>query len=169
MTLAKGLGSGMPIGLMVARAGLMRSWPRGSHGNTYGGNPICCAAALATLDLVEGGYMTNAALVGAAFLARLRELQARHPEIGDVRGKGLFLGVELVKDRVSKQPATAFCEAVVTRAFHNGLLLLSCGASTLRLIPPLLVSHAEVNEALAILEASLNEAREQLGAVEEVR
>jgi 4-aminobutyrate aminotransferase len=168
MTLAKGLGSGLPIGLMVARASLMRSWPRGSHGNTYGGNPICCAAALATLDLVEGSYMANAAEVGATFQARLRGLQTRHPEIGDVRGKGLFLAAELVKDRASKQPAAQFCEAVIRRAFHNGLLLLSCGASTIRFIPPLLVSHAEVDEAMAILDASLNEAREQPGAVEEV-
>jgi 4-aminobutyrate aminotransferase len=137
--------------------------------NTYGGNPICCAAALATLDLVESRYMANAAEVGATFLARLRELQMRHPEIGDVRGKGLFLGVEMVKDRASKQVAAAFCEAAITRAFHNGLLLLSCGTSTIRLIPPLLVSHAEVEEAVAILEASLNEAREQVGAVEKLR
>jgi len=159
LTLAKGLASGMPIGLMVARSGVMQSWPRGSHGNTYGGNPLCCAAALATLDLVEGGLMANAEHVGETFLGRLRDLQARHPEIGDVRGKGLFLAVELVKDRVSKEPAAEFCEAVVTRAFHNGLLLLSCGASAIRFMPPLPVSCAQVDEALTILDASLDEAR----------
>ena len=111
--------------------------------------------------------MENAAKVGAVVPRAVARSAARHPEIGDVRGKGLFLGIELVKDRASKQPAAAFCDAVITRAFHNGLLLLSCGTSTIRLIPPLLVSAAEVDEALTILEASLNEAREQLGAVEE--
>ncbi len=159
MTLAKGLGSGMPIGMMVARRGVMEAWPRGAHGNTYGGNPLCCAAALATIDLVEREYMANAARVGGLFLERLRDLQARHPEIGDVRGKGLFLAIELVKDRESKEPAHDFCEAVVRQAFQNGLLLLSCGVSAIRFMPPLMVTFEQVDEALAILEASLHEAR----------
>ena len=160
LTLAKGLGSGMPIGLMVARKGLMQSWPRGAHGNTYGGNPLCCAAALATLDLVEASFMANADDVGRFLVERLRALQTRHPEIGDVRGKGLFVGVELVTERESKTPAHQFCDAVVNRAFHNGLLLLPCGTSTVRFMPPLLVSRAEVEEALTLFEASLNEARQ---------
>ena len=164
MTLAKGLASGMPIGMMVARRSLMQAWPRGSHGNTYGGNPLCCAAALATLDLVEREYMANAATAGALFLERLRDLQAHHPEIGDVRGKGLFLAIELVTSRALKEPAHDFCEAVVRRAFQNGLLLLSCGASTIRFMPPLLVTAAEVDEALAILDASLHEARQGAAA-----
>lgn len=164
MTLAKGLGSGMPIGLMVARTPIMSAWPRGAHGNTYGGNPLCCAAALATLDLVEGGYMDNAARVGQFFISRLRDLQTRHPEIGEVRGKGLFLGMELVKDRQTREPAKRLCDAVVTRAFHNGLLLLSCGTSTIRFMPPLLVTEAEVEEALTLVEASLNEARASLAS-----
>ena len=105
MTLAKGLASGLPIGLVVAKKPVMEKWPRGAHGNTYGGNPLCCAAALATLDLVEHQYTANAAEVGAYFIDRLRGLQERHPEIGDVRGRGLFIGMELVKDRVSKVPA----------------------------------------------------------------
>ncbi len=161
LTLAKGLGSGMPIGVMLARRSLMQAWPRGAHGNTYGGNPICCAAALATLDLVEREYAANAARVGELFLARLRRLQADHAEIGDVRGKGLFLAVELVKDRLSKEPAGPFCEEVVRRAFQNGLLLLPCGASTIRFMPPLIASSADVEEAVTILDASLNEARSQ--------
>jgi 4-aminobutyrate aminotransferase len=164
MTLAKGLGSGLPIGAMVARRGVMRAWPRNAHGNTYGGNPLCCAAALATLDLVEKGYMANADAVGRFFLDRLRGLQACHDEIGDVRGKGLFIGIELVKDRESKEPATAFCEAVVNRAFANGLLLLSCGVSTIRFMPPLMVSKGEVVEALTILDASFKEARQELAS-----
>jgi 4-aminobutyrate aminotransferase len=160
MALAKGLASGMPIGLVVARKPIMDKWPRGAHGNTFGGNPLCCAAALATLDLVETQYTANAAEVGAYFINRLRGLQERHPEIGDVRGRGLFIGMELVTDRVSKLPAKKLCDAVITRAFHNGLILLSCGTSTVRFMPPLVVSRAEVDEALTIVDASLTEARD---------
>ena len=158
MTLAKGLGSGMPIGLVVAKKRLMEKWKRGAHGNTYGGNPICCAAALATLELVQREYAANAAAVGAYFMTRLRELQQRFECIGDVRGKGLMIGVELITDRASRKPAAALCQRVLTRAFHNGLLLLSCGISTVRFIPPLMVSRAQVDEAVTLLEASLAEA-----------
>jgi len=159
MTLAKGIASGLPIGLVVAKKPIMEKWPRGAHGNTYGGNPICCAAALATLDLVEHEYTANAADVGAYFIDRLRGLQEGHPEIGDVRGKGLFIGMELVKDRTTKAPAKEFCEGAITRAFHNGLLLLSAGASTIRLAPPLVVTRGQIDEATTILDASLTEAR----------
>jgi 4-aminobutyrate aminotransferase len=158
LTLAKGLGSGLPIGAVVARRRHMEKWPRGAHGNTFGGNPVCCAAALATLDLVEREYAANAAAVGGHFIARLRELQARHAVIGDVRGKGLMIGMELVKDRTSRAPAKELCDAVLHRAFANGLILLSCGASTVRFMPPLLVTKGEVEEAMTILEASLVEA-----------
>jgi 4-aminobutyrate aminotransferase len=162
MTLAKGLGSGLPIGAVVAKKRIMEQWAPGAHGNTYGGNPLCCAAALATLDLVEKDYANNAAVVGEHFMARLREIQARHAEIGEVRGKGLMIGMELVKDRGSRAPAKELCDAVIHRAFHNGLILLSCGASTVRFMPPLLVTEAQVDEAVALLEASLVEAREGL-------
>jgi 4-aminobutyrate aminotransferase len=162
MTLAKGLASGLPIGLVVAKKPVMEHWPRGAHGNTYGGNPLCCAAALATLDLVEHQYTANAAEVGAYFIERLRGLQDRHPEIGDVRGRGLFIGMELVKDRASKVPAKELCDAAITRAFHNGVLLLLCGASTIRFAPPLVVTRAEVDEVLSIVDASLAEARADL-------
>jgi 4-aminobutyrate aminotransferase len=158
LTLAKGLGSGLPIGMVVARKSIMERWTRGAHGNTFGGNPLCCAAALATLDLVEGGYTRNAAEVGRYFRRRLRELQARHTVIGDVRGRGLMIGMELVKDLDSKAPAKELCDKVVERAFHNGLLLLSCGVSTLRFMPPLLVTREHVAEAMSLLEASLEEA-----------
>jgi 4-aminobutyrate aminotransferase len=131
-----------------------------AHGNTYGGNPLCCTTALATLDLVEREYAANAAVVGAHFMARLRELQARHDAIGEVRGRGLMIGMELVTDRASRAPARELCDAVIHRAFHNGLLLLSCGKSTVRFMPPLLVTRAQVDEAMAILETSLVEARE---------
>jgi 4-aminobutyrate aminotransferase len=159
LTLAKGLGSGLPIGLVVAKRRLMERWTRGAHGNTYGGNPVCCAAAIATLDLVSGGLAANASDVGGYFMGRLRELQARHDVIGEVRGKGLMIGMELVTDRASRTPAHALAEAVVRRAFHNGLLLLSCGVSTVRFMPPLVVTRAEVDEAVTILDASLEEAR----------
>ncbi|HEX9189808.1 MAG TPA: acetyl ornithine aminotransferase family protein [Vicinamibacteria bacterium] len=158
LTLAKGLGSGLPIGAIVAKKRIMERWARGAHGNTFGGNPLCCAAALATLDLVEREYAANAANVGEYFLSRLRELQSRHDVIGDVRGKGLMIGMELVTDRASRTPAKELCDAVIHRAFRNGLLLLSCGTSTVRFMPPLLVTTADVDEATTLLEASLAEA-----------
>jgi 4-aminobutyrate aminotransferase len=160
VTLAKGLGSGLPIGAVVAKRRLMQQWPRGAHGNTFGGNPLCCAAALATLELVEREYARNAAAVGAHFMARLLGLQSRHEQIGEVRGKGLMIGMELVTDRSSRAPARALAEAVLHRAFHNGLLLLSCGKSTVRFMPPLVATTADVDEAIALLEASLVEALE---------
>jgi 4-aminobutyrate aminotransferase len=158
MSLAKGLASGMPLGVVAARRRHMQQWKRGAHGNTFGGNPLCCAAALATLELVEREYAANAANVGEYFIARLRELQQRFPCIGDVRGKGLMIGMELVTDRASRTPARALCEAVLTRAFHNGLLLLSCGLSTVRFIPPLMINRGHVDEAMTMLETALTEA-----------
>jgi 4-aminobutyrate aminotransferase len=158
MALAKGLGSGLPIGAMVARRRYMEQWKRGAHGNTFGGNPLSCAAALATLELVEREYSANAASVGEYFIARLRELKERHPCIGDVRGRGLMIGMELVTDRTSKEPARALCDAVLTRAYHQGLLLLACGQSTVRFIPPLMINRAHVDEAMIMLEAALKEA-----------
>jgi 4-aminobutyrate aminotransferase len=158
MTLAKGLGSGLPIGMVVAKRSIMQRWARGAHGNTYGGNPLCCAAALATLDLVSGGYCENAARVGAYFLRQLAALAERFESIGEVRGKGLMIGMELVTERATRTPARRLCDTLITRAYHNGLLLLSCGASTVRFMPPLLISTAQVDEAVALLERSLIEA-----------
>jgi 4-aminobutyrate aminotransferase len=157
MTLAKGLGSGLPIGMVVAKKKLMAQWKRGAHGNTYGGNPICCAAALATVALVERELAANAARVGEHFIGKLRELKLRYDCIGDVRGKGLMLGIELVESRATKKPAAELCDRLITRAYHNGLLLLSCGQSTIRFMPPLTISSADVDEALTLLTASLDE------------
>ena len=159
LTVAKGLGSGLPIGMVVAKKRVMEKWTRGAHGNTFGGNPLCCAAALATLDLVEGGYMRNADDVGRYFRRRLRELMDRHPYIGEVRGKGMMIGMELVKDRASQEPAKELCDAVVTRAYHNGLLLLSCGQSTVRFMPPLVATRENADEAVTLIEASLGGGR----------
>jgi 4-aminobutyrate aminotransferase len=157
MALAKGLGSGMPIGLVVAKKAHMEQWKRGAHGNTYGGNPVCCAAALATLDLVEDGFMANAATVGAYFMDRLRDWQSRTPQIGQVRGAGLMIGLELIAGNGDKTPARKLCDDLVTRAYQNGLILLSCGASTVRFMPPLNITRADVDEAMTMLDASLAE------------
>jgi 4-aminobutyrate aminotransferase len=157
MTLAKGLGSGLPIGMVVAKKKIMEKWSRGAHGNTFGGNPLCCAAALATVDLVEREYAANSARTGEYFINRLRELKLRYDCVGDVRGKGLMLGMELVENRATKTPATDLCDRLITRAYHNGLLLLMCGQSTIRFMPPLLITNADVDEALTLLTASLDE------------
>jgi 4-aminobutyrate aminotransferase len=137
------------------------TWPRGSHGNTFGGNPISCAAALATIDLIENEYMENASTVGQYTLDALHEIMARHPSIGDVRGIGLMIGVEFVKDRKSKLPAEELCSKIVDLAFERGLILLSCGRSVMRIAPPLSISKAEVDEGLAIFEEAVTLAEKE--------
>jgi 4-aminobutyrate aminotransferase len=164
MTLAKGIASGLPLGLVVASQKVMEKWPPGSHANTYGGNPLCCAAALATLDLIQKQYTDNAAKMGERAMATLRAMAQKYPQIGDLRGRGLMIGVELVKDRESKTPAKELATAVVNRAYQNGLLLLECGASGIRLIPPLMIEPALLDEGLAILEKSFREALVESGA-----
>ncbi len=156
MCLAKGLGSGLPIGAVVARASLMKQWKNGAHGNTYGGNPVTCAAANATIDLVRAEYTANAAKVGAHFMKRLHELKKDYPCIGDVRGIGLMIGVEMIEKDGS--PARAMVDRLLNRAYQNGLILLSCGVSTLRFMPPLSVTEAEVDESLVYFRQSLDEA-----------
>jgi 4-aminobutyrate aminotransferase len=153
---AKGLGSGMPIGAIVAKESVM-TWPRGSHGSTYGGNPVACASALATLELVEDQLAANAAKMGARLLAGIKKLQAKHVSIGDVRGAGLFIGVEFVTDRATKEPATEFMGKLEQLAFTKGLLLLGCGKSTIRVAPPLVLSEYDVDKGLEILDACLTE------------
>jgi 4-aminobutyrate aminotransferase len=157
MTLAKGLGSGMPIGMVVAKRSIMQKWTRGAHGNTFGGNPLCCAAAIATLEIIEKELCANAAWVGEYFMGKLRTLAKKHPVIGEIRGKGLMIGMELVTDRASKTPAKKLCDALITRAFHNGLILLSCGQSTVRFMPPLMIGAADVDEAVELVDRSLDE------------
>ncbi len=153
---AKGLGSGMPIGAIVARESIMK-WTRGSHGSTFGGNPVCCAAALATLELVENGLMQNAGKMGHRLLVGLKKLQDKHPVIGDVRGVGLMVGVEFVKDRVTKEPASALIGELEQMAFRRGLLLLGCGKSTIRIAPPLVLSPYDVDTGLDIIDGCLTE------------
>jgi 4-aminobutyrate aminotransferase len=157
MTLAKGLGSGLPIGMVVAKRSIMQKWTRGAHGNTFGGNPVCCAAALATLDLVEHQYCANAAKVGEYFMKKLHALAAKYPVVGEIRGKGLMIGMELVTDRASKVPAKRLCDTLITRAYHNGLILLACGQSTVRFMPPLMIAESDVEEAVELLSHSLDQ------------
>ncbi|MCL4529100.1 MAG: aminotransferase class III-fold pyridoxal phosphate-dependent enzyme, partial [Chloroflexi bacterium] len=162
ITIAKGIASGMPLGATIARRDVM-DWPKGSHGNTYGGNPIACAAALATIDLIEKKYMQNAAEVGQYALDALEEIKARHPSIGDVRGKGLMIGVEFVMNRETKEPASKLYERVVDLAFERGLLTLGCGQSVIRIAPPLSISKSEVDEGLVIFEEAIGLAEKEFG------
>lgn len=157
---AKGLGSGMPIGATIARKSVM-DWPVGAHGNTYGGNPVASAAALATLDLVENGLMENAQEQGTYLLDALAEIETRHPSIGQIRGKGLMVGVEFVQDKGSKEPAKALRDTVERTAFRNGLLLLGCGQSTIRMAPPLIITQDQANQALEIFEAAVTSAEQE--------
>jgi 4-aminobutyrate aminotransferase len=158
ITIAKGIASGLPLGLAVAGRDLMQKWTSGAHANTYGGNPVCCAAAIATLELVRSGYMENARVIGEHIVVGLKGLAGEFPAIGDIRGRGLMIGVEFVKDRSTKAPAKELVKAIVNRSYHNGLLLLTCGASAIRLIPPLMISRELADEALEVFRASLREA-----------
>ena len=153
---AKGIASGLPIGAIIAKESVM-TWPQGSHGSTYGGSPVCCDAALATLDVVEGGLMDNAREMGERLMSGLKALQAVYPIIGDVRGKGLFIGVDFVEDRKTKKPAKKFVHDLEMLAFSKGLLLLPCGASVLRLAPPLVMDANDVDCGLAIMDECLAE------------
>jgi 4-aminobutyrate aminotransferase len=165
ITVAKGIASGIPIGAMVARKSIV-TWPKGSHGNTYGGNPIACAAALATLGLVEDNYMANAGEVGNYILDKLYEIKEEHPSIGCVRGIGLMIGVEFVKDQETKTPATELRDKIEKFAFERGLLTLGCGRSTIRISPALCITKEEADEGLEIFEEaiSLAEEMEELSA-----
>ena len=160
VTIAKGIASGMPLGACLARRSIM-DWDRGSHGNTFGGNPIACAAALATIGLIQDQYLANAAEVGQYTLDALEEIQARHPSIGDVRGRGLMIGVEFVEDRQSKEPAKRLYQRVVDLAFERGLLLLGCGASVIRVAPALSISKSEIDEGLGIFEEAVTLAEQE--------
>ncbi|MBC7264324.1 MAG: acetyl ornithine aminotransferase family protein [Chloroflexi bacterium] len=160
VTIAKGIASGMPLGVMAARRSLM-TWPPGAHGNTFGGNPISCAAALATIRLIEEeDYLGNAERMGKYMLENLRRMQADHPSMGDVRGLGLMIGVEIVKDKATREPVPDLRNAVVQGSFERGLLILGCGPTSLRFMPALNVTQDAVDEALVIFEDALTEAEE---------
>ena len=155
VTLAKGIASGMPLGALLARDEVMQ-WSSGGHGSTFGGNPVSVAAALATVDLLEGGgLIENAETVGGHLLTFLRQRLSSHAVVGDVRGLGLMVGVEIVRDRQSRAPAPDLREAILAEAFRRGLLLLGCGKSTIRLAPPLVVDRDDAEAAVGILEAAV--------------
>ncbi len=160
VTSAKGIASGLPLGAMIARRSVA-TWGPGSHGNTYGGNPIACAAALATVAVLEEGALGNAATLGARAFEGLTRLAERHPSIGQVRGRGLMLGIELVRDRSTRERAPELRDDVARQAFEHGLVVLGCGKNTLRLTPPLTVSSAELDEALEILDTALSLAEQR--------
>ncbi|MBI3313175.1 MAG: acetyl ornithine aminotransferase family protein [Candidatus Omnitrophica bacterium] len=151
ITCAKGIASGLPLGAVIARADLM-DWEPGSHANTFGGNPLACMAALETLRLLEEGLLQNAAAVGDYLIAKLKELSRRFPLIGDVRGVGLMVGIELVRDRHTKELAARERDQIIKQAFQKGLLLLGCGESGIRFSPPLIVTKNHVDIAVEILE-----------------
>jgi 4-aminobutyrate aminotransferase len=156
VTVAKGLGSGMPIGAFIAKAAVM-TWGPGAHGSTFGGNPVCCAAALATLDLVEREYMANARTMGERLIEGVRGLARRHQVIGEVRGRGLMIGIELVKDRTTREPVPDLVKRLEQLAFAKGLLVLGAGKSTIRLAPPLVVDEYDVDTAVSILDRCLTD------------
>ena len=146
----------MPLGAMVARSDIM-VWEAGSHASTFGGNPLSCSAALATIELLEAELMENATVRGELLLSRLRELQKSIECIGDVRGKGLMVGSELVKNRETKERASDWRNEVIQRAFQKGLLLLGCGENTIRFCPALTVTAEEIEVCLSIFEDTLRE------------
>ncbi len=156
MCLAKGIASGMPLGAMVADADIM-NWEAGSHASTFGGNPVSCQAAMATIELLEESLMANAEKQGRRLMEGLLSLQKEIECIGDVRGKGLMVAVELVSDRESKEPARKWRSAVIQAAFRRGLLLLGCGENSIRFSPALTVSAAEVDLCLTIFEEAVRE------------
>jgi 4-aminobutyrate aminotransferase len=151
---AKGIASGMPLGALIARDDVMQ-WSSGGHGSTFGGNPVSVAAALATFRLLEDGLIDNAARVGEGLMSSLRTRLARHDVVGDVRGLGLMIGVEIVTDRARRQPAPELRERILEEAFRRGLLLLGCGKSTIRLAPPLIVDAEDAEIAVRILDEAV--------------
>jgi 4-aminobutyrate aminotransferase len=159
VTMAKAIGGGIPMGAVALRADLDFT-VNGAHSNTFGGNLVAASAALATLDVIEKErLLDNARVQGTYLIGRLRELQTRHEEIGDVRGLGLMTATEFVRDRRSKEPAVAFRDHVLEESYRRGLILLPCGKSTLRYIPPLVVRREEIDEAIEILDAAIVAAR----------
>ena len=154
VAVAKGVASGMPLGVTVARADVM-TWPPGAHASTFGGNPVSCAAAMATIKLLKDSLVKNAAEVGAFMIDRLKELQQKYPIIGDVRGKGLMIGVELVRDRVTKERATDERDTVVDACFSRGLLVLGAGKNTIRVSPPLVLTKDQAATAVGIIDQAI--------------
>src|SRR5580692_5971837 len=158
--MAKGIASGMPLGICMTRANIM-NWVPGSHASTFGGNPISIAASIATIDILEREAIANAAKVGGEVVKRLEGWKQTHPSVGDVRGRGLMIGIELVQDKATREPASALRNRVETLAFERGLMVLGCGENSIRLCPPLVVTSEEASVALDVLEDALTQAEKE--------
>ncbi len=156
MTLAKGIASGLPLGATVARADVM-DWKPGAHASTFGGNPVAIASALTTIELLEQELVDNAAKVGAHMMARMKHWPSKFPQVGDVRGLGLMIGIEFVKDQATKERNPEIRNAIENKAFERGLLVLGAGQNSLRLCPPLVVTKDQADFALNVLEAAIAE------------
>jgi 4-aminobutyrate aminotransferase len=154
VVVAKALASGMPLGACVASRKLM-SWEPGSHSTTFGGNPVACAAGLVTIELLESGLMRNATRMGNYITRHLRQMMKRYAIMGDVRGKGLMIGIEFVKNRKTKEPAPDLTDHIAYECFRNGLMLLTCGKNVIRFIPPLVISQDTADQALDIFEKAV--------------
>jgi len=154
--LAKGLASGLPLGAVISEKKVM-AWKSGTHGSTFGGNPIACEAALATLDLIEEELMANALKTGSRLMNKLIKLKKIHPLIGDVRGIGLMIGLELVKNRKTREPDVNAAHEIVQRAFRRGLLMLPCGENAIRFSPPLVIKPSQIDVAVDIFSEVLSQ------------
>jgi 4-aminobutyrate aminotransferase len=161
--MAKALGGGLPLGAIIARKKIV-SWEKGSHTSTFGGNPVACEAGLATLEVIEKeGLMRNAAEQGSYVQQRLRMLQRRSRWIGDIRGRGLMIGIELVRNQQRKEPADSERDECIQEAFRRGLLLLPCGRNSIRISPPLSITREEIDQGLKVLEEVLTRERSRPG------
>jgi len=158
---AKGIASGMPLGAIIARSSVM-NWKPGAHGTTFGGNPVCLAAAIATLDLLEGGLVANAKKIGDYIFAKTADWAKKFKIVGDVRGRGLMIGIEIVRDQRTKERAADLRNAIVDMAFHKGLLILGAGENTLRLSPPLVIDEEQADFAVRTLEECIREAEKKI-------
>ena len=158
---AKGIASGMPLSAIIARADVM-NWVPGAHASTFGGNPVCIAASIATLGLLERQYMANAARMGDYIMKRTADWREKHKIVGEVRGKGLMIGIEFVRDQKTKEKATDLRNKLVQMAFHKGLLVLGSGDTTLRLCPSLVIDEVQADFALDTLEACITELERSL-------
>jgi 4-aminobutyrate aminotransferase len=154
VTVAKGIASGLPLGVTASKASVM-TWPPGAHASTFGGNPVSCAAALATIKILTEGLMRNAEVVGDYLIGRLRALMDKHAIIGDVRGRGLMIGVELVRDRQTKERATTERNRVVQEMFQRGVLILGAGRNAIRFAPPLVLTRDQADAVVTLFDASL--------------
>jgi 4-aminobutyrate aminotransferase len=158
---AKGIASGMPLSAMITKAEIM-DWKPGAHASTFGGNPVCIAASLATIDLLEKEYIANARKMGEFIFAQTKDWTKKHRSVGDIRGRGLMIGIEFVKDQKSKEKAPELRNHVVKAAFDKGLLVLGAGENSLRLAPPLLINEEQAEFAVKTLDGIITEAEKGL-------